>query len=139
MDDFKRQGGHLSGREERRDDFQGEPRTVGSTLGGHGADGTTSLTHPEGRHTGSSGTHNPLSSNSNTHSSVRDGGMNSSRDAGLAGSTTNGHHNTSSGTHGTTGGQNISGTGTDQKKPGLMAKLNPMVDSNGDGKAGFMK
>jgi len=44
MDQFKNQGGHLSGREERSDAFAGEPRSVGGTLGGQGAKGTTSLT-----------------------------------------------------------------------------------------------
>jgi hypothetical protein len=44
MDEFKRQGGSLSGREERSDAFGGEPRSVGGTLGGAGAKGTTSLT-----------------------------------------------------------------------------------------------
>jgi len=159
MEDFKRQGGHLSGREERRDEFQGEPKTVGSTLGGRGADGTTSLTHPEGHSSSThSGSHNPLSSNSNTthsgvrdgginssstHSGIRDGGVNSSRDTGLAGSTSTGHNGSygtsNGGTHGTTGGHSVTGNETEHKKPGLLAKLNPMVDSNGDGKAGFMK
>jgi len=44
MSEFKRQGGGLSGREERTDAFAGEPKAVGGTLGGHGAHGTTSLT-----------------------------------------------------------------------------------------------
>jgi hypothetical protein len=33
MSDFKKQGGVLSGREERYDGFQGEPRSVGGALG----------------------------------------------------------------------------------------------------------
>jgi len=58
MDEFKRQGGHLSGREERSDAFAGEPRAVGGTLGGRGADGTTSLTETDGhRSVGGTGTH----------------------------------------------------------------------------------
>ena len=32
--DFKKQGGVLTGREERYDGFQGEPRSVGGSLGG---------------------------------------------------------------------------------------------------------
>ena len=44
MADFKRQGGTLSGREERYDGFEGEPRAVGSSLGGSGTTGTTGLT-----------------------------------------------------------------------------------------------
>jgi hypothetical protein len=42
---------------------------------------------------------------------------------GVGHSTTHGSHDTTSSTH----------------KPSLMDKLNPKVDSNGDGKAGFMK
>ena len=34
MADFKKQGGSLSGREERYDGFEGEPRAVGGALGG---------------------------------------------------------------------------------------------------------
>jgi len=44
IDEFKHNGGTLSGREERRDQFAGEPKSVGGTLGGRGAAGTTSLT-----------------------------------------------------------------------------------------------
>merc|ERR1712098_910544 len=50
MDEFKKQGGHLSGRDERTDAFAGEPRSVGGTLGGAGAHGTTSLTEKDGHH-----------------------------------------------------------------------------------------
>lgn len=35
MGDFQKQGGVLSGREERYDGFQGEPRSVGGALGGN--------------------------------------------------------------------------------------------------------
>merc|ERR1712029_89887 len=90
MDEFKKQGGHLSGRDERTDAFAGEPRSVGGTLGGAGAHGTTSLTEKDG------------------------------------------HHKTQD-THGT---HSTHGTGA---KPGLMDKLNPKKDADGDGKAGFMK
>jgi len=34
MADFKKQGGVLTGREERYDGFEGEPRSVGGALGG---------------------------------------------------------------------------------------------------------
>ena len=44
MADFKRQGGTLSGREERYDGFEGEPRAVGSSLGGSSTTGTTGTT-----------------------------------------------------------------------------------------------
>lgn len=45
MADFKKQGGSLTGREERYDGFEGEPRAVGGALGGsstgHGSSTTT--------------------------------------------------------------------------------------------------
>ena len=34
MADFKKQGGALTGREERYDGFEGEPRAIGNALGG---------------------------------------------------------------------------------------------------------
>jgi hypothetical protein len=37
MDEFKRQGGSLTGREERTDGFKGEPRTEGHIFGGEKA------------------------------------------------------------------------------------------------------
>jgi len=74
MNDYKKQGGVLSGREERYDGFEGEPRSVGGALGGHS--GTTGVT----------GTH---SSSHTTGSGVTGTG------AGLSG-TTSGHSNTSS-------------------------------------------
>ena len=42
MADFKKQGGSLTGREERYDGFEGEPRAVGSTLGGGSSNTGTS-------------------------------------------------------------------------------------------------
>jgi len=115
MDEFKRQGGSINGREERSDAFGGEPRSVGGTLGGAGARGTTSLTesdtsrhgHHTGSHLGNAGTTTGASGNG----------------AGLGNSTTG-----SSGTSSTT-----------THKPSLMDKLNPKKDADGDGKAGFMK
>ncbi|EMC91747.1 hypothetical protein BAUCODRAFT_38884 [Baudoinia panamericana UAMH 10762] len=47
MQDFKKQGGVLSGREERYDGFQGEPRAIGGALGGSdsSAMGAAGLNH----------------------------------------------------------------------------------------------
>jgi len=91
MADFKKQGGTLTGREERYDGFEGEPRAVGSALGGSAATGTGTGTH--GHHTtGTTGTH---TSDRTTDS-------------------------------------------TTSKKPGLMDRLNPMKDADGDGKKGLM-
>ncbi|PVH77232.1 hypothetical protein DL98DRAFT_656899 [Cadophora sp. DSE1049] len=110
MDEFKKQGGHLSGRDERSDAFAGEPRSVGGTLGGSGAHGTTSLTEKDGHHN-THGTH------SNTHGT----GAGVGTGAGIGSTTSHSSSNT---------------TGS---KPSLMDKLNPKKDANGDGKAGFMK
>lgn len=95
MADFKKQGGSLTGREERYDGFEGEPRAVAGALGGGSPTGDTSHTSPLNSHD----SHNP-SHLGKTHGT---------------------------GVDGTTG-----------KKPGLMDKLNPTKDSDGDGKKGFM-
>ena len=87
MADFKKQGGSLTGREERYDGFEGEPRAVGGALGG---------------------------STSTTGTGI------GTRGAGYD------NYDNTTGTTGTTG-----------KKPGLMDKLNPRKDADGDGKAGF--
>jgi len=133
MADFKSQGGGLGGREERTDAFAGEPKAVGGTLGGHGAKGSTSLTEGDGgnsygtrssQNTGSTGT-------TGTRGTSGSYGNTGTGAAGTAGSSTG---LSGSGTHGSTGS-----TGSTQKKASFMDKLNPKVDSDGDGKAGFMK
>lgn len=128
MDEFQRQGGALGGRDVRTDAFAGEPRSVSNALGGknhgviggHGAQGTTSLTDGDSKHdqrrVGTNGTDSVPGSTGHT------AGTTSSTAPGIS-------------TGGTTG---TSGTG-EMKKASLMDKLNPKVDSNGDGKAGFLK
>lgn len=143
MEQFRSQGGHLGGREERSDAFAGEPKAVGGTLGGKGAHGTTSLTENDRHHgthgtgnglTGSSheGTHtgNGLTGSSHNASHTGNGLTGSSRDGTQSGSglTGSSHNNTGSGTT----------TSTTGKKPSLMDKLNPMKDADGDGKKGLM-
>lgn len=58
MSDYKKQGGVLTGREERYDGFEGEPRSVGGALGSHsGTTGTaTSNTTGNDGLTGTSST-----------------------------------------------------------------------------------
>jgi hypothetical protein len=123
IDEFKRGGGSLAGREERVDHFKGAPTNLEQSLGGGSAglrdSGFSSNSTTSGHHSGSSF---PTSSHS------------------AAGSRLTGSH----GTIGTGGdlSDNSSHTGSPQDpahKPSLMDKLNPKVDSNGDGKAGFMK
>lgn len=76
MDEFKRQGGHLSGREERADAFAGEPKAVGGTLGGVGARGTTSLTKNEGGHHNGNhvGNHGVTGANGASHNGLGSSG-----------------------------------------------------------------
>jgi len=119
MAEFEKSGGSLKGREERIDSFEGEPRAVGSTLGsggnhilgGHGAKGDTSLTERDDNR-------------------IRNAGIDGKNTNDLTGATT------TTGTTGTTGATGATGT---TKKASLIDKINPKVDSNGDGQAGFMK
>ncbi len=145
MDEFKRQGGSLTGREERTDAFGGEPRSVGGTLGGAGAKGTTSLTesedvlsgrHGQGHHHGH-GHHNNSSLDPNGAGST--GISDASRTTGTTGSTGNYGTGSSDLRTGPTG-TSTSGTANDgTHKASLMDKINPKKDADGDGKAGFMK
>ena len=124
MADFKKQGGSLTGREERYDGFEGEPRAVGNALGGSSSGltgstgtGTTGSGYGSSGY-GSTGTSGPHSSNLENKVDPR---VDSDRD---------GSRNL---------GANQYGTSTTGKKPGLMDKLNPMKDADHDGKKGFME
>ena len=135
MADFKKQGGSLSGREERYDGFEGEPRAVGGALGGTGSTGSGLTGHHGQTTTG------PHSSNMENKIDPRvDSDMDGSRNMGARGSEY-GSGTTGSGYgSGTAGSGYGSGTtGTSGKKPGLMDKLNPMKDTDGDGKKGVME
>ncbi|QSZ34462.1 hypothetical protein DSL72_006056 [Monilinia vaccinii-corymbosi] len=141
LDEFRKQGGSIVGREERTDAFVGEPKSVGGTLGGAGARGTTSLTEEEGLRNGHhSGTHSSThestlnSTKNGTHNSTHNGSHTGIGSVGAGSTTTNGVHHTTSNTSTSTG----TSTGT-RKKASLLDKINPMVDADGDGKAGFMK
>ncbi|KAL6719112.1 hypothetical protein ACLMJK_003349 [Lecanora helva] len=134
MADFKKQGGSLSGREERYDGFEGEPRAVGGALGGS----STGLTG----HHGSSTTSGPHSSNLENKMDPRvDSDRDGSRNMGAAGAGTGTGYSSTAGT-GATGSYGGGSAGsahdsTGTKKPGLMDKLNPMKDADGDGKRGL--
>ncbi|KAK4696136.1 hypothetical protein P7C71_g1734, partial [Lecanoromycetidae sp. Uapishka_2] len=125
MADFKKQGGSLTGREERYDGFEGEPRAVGGALGGHssgsGLGGTSSGSGLGGN-----------SSGSGLDSRV-DSDLDGSRGGRSGAGTTGGYGSGPAGdSYDTTGS-----TGT--KKPSMMDKLNPMKDSDGDGRRGIGK
>jgi len=131
MADFKKSGGVLSGREERFDGFEGEPRSIG---GGHHTGSHTTGSHTTGTSstTGGLGTTSGLGSTTGTHHQHTDGPHHNDAankfdprvDSDRDGSNTTGKH---------------TGTTAPPHKTGLMAKLNPKIDSDGDGKAGFMK
>lgn len=119
MTDFKKQGGSLTGRDERHDHFVGEPRSIEQTAGNAMA------------HTGA-GQHSSM-----TNDGVTGSGHHNGATGGLAGAGTGpGNHHTGGQT---TDSAHHAATGTHGTKPSLMDKLNPMKDADGDGKKGFMK
>lgn len=135
MNEFQSQGGALGGREERTDAFAGEPRAVGSTLGqggshnigGPGAAGSTSITD----------------GNNQTYSGERGGmreemreGMTGTRGEGMTG--TGGEYDNTSGPRDTYADDMVNNSSSKSGKPSLMDKMNPKIDADGDGKAGFM-
>lgn len=126
---FKNKGGVLRGREERYDAFEGEPKHIGGALSGlkpgHSKHDSSMTADVNSRQNPLHGDFDPLD------------GKHSDR-----------HHNTTGATGAATGatagplsgketssrtGQNIQAT-----KPSLMDKLNPMKDTDHDGKKGFM-
>jgi len=150
MADFKKQGGVLTGREERYDGFEGEPRTVGGShtsgtgLTGSGITGSshtgshshtgTGLTGSSHTGTGLTGSHTNTTGRETLGERVREGEADLKSHSGS-------HSHSTTGTTGTTGTGYGRESEIDHKtgKPSLMDKLNPKVDANGDGKAGFMK
>lgn len=165
MADFKKQGGVLTGREERYDGFEGEPRTVG---GSHttGTGLTGSHGHHHGTHgvTGSSTTGTGLTGSNTTGtgltgSNTTGHGLTGSNTTGtgLTGSSTTGRETTGEriregerelkGERGASGLSTTGATGTSSSrsevdpktgKPSLLDRINPMKDSDHDGKKGMM-
>lgn len=141
IDEFKKQGGVLSGRQERRSQFEGCPEGVHKDgecpVGSH-------PNHTSGHSSGinSSGINSrdvnsrdvnsrdhTTGTSSTSHHITGEGRDGSGR--GLEGAV--GGHNSSSGVTGT------HSTATDShKKPSLLDRLNPMKDSDHDGKKGMM-
>lgn len=70
MADFKKQGGVLSGRDERVDGFEGEPRAVGSALGG--GSGSTGTHHGLGHHNNNTGSTDVSGNTTGTKPSLGD-------------------------------------------------------------------
>lgn len=108
----------MSGREERFDGFEGEPRAVGSTLG-----------------TATTGTHTTTGPHSSRLENKLDPRVDSDRD----GSRNLGAASSGYGTGASVGGHGHSSTDGTAKKPSLLDRLNPMKDTDGDGKKGVME
>lgn len=144
--DFKKQGGTLQGREERYDGFEGEPKAVGGALGGtHHHSGTTAGPHSSNLEnkldprvdSDRDGSRNLGATSSGQYGSGSTGSGYGSGTAGSgygSGTTGSGYgHDTSRGTD-TTGTSTTTG-----KKPGLIDRLNPLKDTDGDGKKGVLE
>lgn len=126
----------MTGREERYDGFEGEPKAIGGALAG-------SLHQ---HHTGTSGPH---SSNVENKLDPRvDSDRDGSRNLGTS-SGDYGHNHAGTGNYDGVGNRNSTGTGygsgasgsnyssvSTTKKPGLLDRLNPLKDTDGDGKRG---
>lgn len=102
MADFKKQGGVLTGREERYDGFEGEPRAIGTALGSQSG---------------------PLHAAANSTTTHHNRSRSRSRDRVTG---------TGTGMTGRAPGPAVPG------HPTMGEKLNPRIDSDGDGKAGIM-
>jgi len=114
MAEFKQGGGVINGREERRDRFDGEPKGISSHLGG-----SHSVTQSGAETTGSNRQQTTAGSYDNAGKNL-DPRVDSDMDGSHNMSTANGSTNN-----------------TDQKVS-LLDKLNPMKDTDHDGKKGVM-
>jgi hypothetical protein len=149
--DFKKQGGTLSGRGERYDGFEGEPRSVGTALSSEGSrQGTgstnshshTNTTRSQGltQGAGDMGHHHNITGTggiAHQHGTTGTSGVNDGRHLGDNSGVRDTRDNAGmSGTSGTTG---LSGNHHTTSKPSLLQKLNPATDTDGDGKKGIME
>jgi len=116
MAEFKNQGGSLTGREAQHDHFSGEPRSIEKTVG-HAMNQT------------GAGQHSSMTNDGVTGSGHLSGTTSGLTGAGVGSGHSSSHH---------TGNNTTGATGTQGSKPSLLDKLNPMKDSDGDGKKGFM-
>jgi hypothetical protein len=146
MDEFKRQGGYLGGREEHTDSFEGEPKSVGGTLGGARAAGTTSLTDREASRydtsrseTSRSDTLGTGTRTTDTSTTGRSSTGRSTADSTTAARTAAGTAADMTATNGTGAGTGAGmaektrrqgSTSSGGKRLGLIDKLNPMRSSD---------
>lgn len=140
MDEFKNRGGVLGGREERYDGFEGEPKHIGGALAGlkegHHAKHDSGHQHYEGSR---SGVGAGAAGGALGAGAVGAGAAHHHHNQGVAGDKAYGQRSGSSSSdeaRRTTSG--VSSGTTQTKKPGLLDRLNPMKDTDGDGKKGIM-
>jgi hypothetical protein len=149
MDDFKNKGGSLHGREERYDGFEGEPKHIGGTLKdmmhnkeskrGHDDKLYEKSQHGDFDPMDGARTHDATSGavGGHGHKQVDSGHHDSTGAIGAASGVGQREALSSHNTHGSDHG--LEKSTSQQSKPGLMQKLNPFTDADGDGKKGLMK
>lgn len=130
MDEFKRKGGVLGGREERYDAFDGEPKHIGGLSTGLQEGVSKRDSHHGDNITGKHAPHGDLNHRDGREGLDRKPGLGDGMESGNIRGIENSAH---------TGNSNVGGVSEKTKKPSLMDKLNPKIDADGDGKAGFMK
>ncbi|RKU46387.1 hypothetical protein DL546_004487 [Coniochaeta pulveracea] len=141
IDEFKAQGGTLSGRQERRDHFDGCAKGLhsegGEPIDGHIHSSTTSRT----TETTGTGHHHTGTGAAAAAATGAAAGTTGTRSAGTDSRLPGSGHSHTGGT-GTTGTTGTHGHGLEQteshKKPSLLDRLNPMKDTDNDGKKGIM-
>ncbi|XXH05271.1 hypothetical protein Hte_011696 [Hypoxylon texense] len=148
MGEYKQQGGALGGRQERFNAFEGEPKSIHGTLSNlHDKKDPGLKEPPDGVFHGD---FDPLDGGRDHHVSggsksgtVPGQGSGQVPSQGMSSQSSAQREYRDSGRGGAgvqTGRQTTTADTTSTRKDSsLLNKLNPMTDSNGDGKAGFMK
>ncbi|CAI6247285.1 unnamed protein product [Periconia digitata] len=137
MEEFKKKGGALTGREERYDAFEGEPKNIGGTLGDmmHGKTSKRDSAHAGMMHKESMhGDFDPIDGKANKGYV---GGATAAVGAGSAGAGNRVHESGTRSSSNSSADVETSRTHSKQE-PGLLSKLNPLKDADGDGKKGIM-
>ncbi|KAI1469514.1 uncharacterized protein F4812DRAFT_423426 [Daldinia caldariorum] len=147
-EEYRQHGGALDGQKERFDSFEGEPRSIRGTIETMHEEGRGLKNPPDGVFHGD---FNPLDGGRDHHFKGSAGGATATGAGTGVGASTGSNTGTSQGMSSQSaaqreyrdGARRTSGTsgvsGTRKENPSLLNKLNPLTDSNGDGKAGFMK
>jgi len=138
LDEFKNQGGSLTGLADRVERFEGEPENIANAGSRHGTTGTTGTTGTSGL--SGAGTTSGLNDTTRSTTGTTGSGIDSRVDRAGAGTTPTGVGATGT-SSGLTHNDDLNHTGSHGStgKPSLLQKLNPFTDADGDGKKGMMK